>query len=217
MRFGTNNFTMTAETRNTTQHYDRLSQRYDRAYSSYLRHTHNYFMKRLDLSPQDRVLDVSAGTGLLAAQLLDQHGTFERLVLNDPSEQMLLYARKRLKQTPKAEFTHYYARELPFAPNSFSVILCLNAFHYYADQQTVVKLFHTMLKPGGRVFILDWNRTGIFRPVNQLIRWFSPEFINTRSSEEMEQFLKKSGFTVNQSEAWRFRWWNLFFLKSEKS
>lgn len=205
---------MTTEIQKTAHYYDRLSSRYDNAYSAYLRHTHDYFTQRLDLSPKDEILDVSAGTGMLAERLLRQHKSFERLVLNDPSEEMLRHAKNRLKLFPATEYTHYYASELPFASNSFSVIVCLNAFHYYSRQQHVLQDFKRLLKPDGRLFILDWNRTGIFKPVNLIIRWFSPEFINTRSAEEMQRLLAESGFTINQSETWRFRWWNLFFMRS---
>jgi ubiquinone/menaquinone biosynthesis C-methylase UbiE len=71
---------------NTARYYNNLSSRYDRLYSSYLTHTHQKLLDRIGISTfsNSAVLDVSAGTGTLAEELIEKFGPPARLVLNDP-------------------------------------------------------------------------------------------------------------------------------------
>jgi ubiquinone/menaquinone biosynthesis C-methylase UbiE len=148
----------------------------------------------------------------LAEEIIKKYGPFQKLVLNDPADQMLSVAKSRLKNFPDIHFTGNFAEDLEHPDNSFSKIICLNSFHYYVDQPVVLSHFKRMLKPGGTLWIQDWNRVGGFRIANKLIDWLSPENINTRTLDEMKKLLTDSGFTVTEDDFWRFRWWNFFFI-----
>lgn len=203
--------------RKTAQYYDKLSSRYDRLYSSYLKHTHQKFLAEIEIFPEDHVLDVSAGTGILASEILDRFGEPAELVLNDPSKKMTGKAREKFGDRSEVEFRNYFAEELPFVEGRFSVILCLNSFHYYTDQKAVLNHFYRILKPGGRLYILDWDRSGSFRLANRLISWLSPENINTRSVEEMSDLLGEHEFHLQNGDRWPFRWWKFFYIESRKA
>jgi ubiquinone/menaquinone biosynthesis C-methylase UbiE len=198
----------------TVRYYDKLAPKYDRQYKSYLEHTHGKLLSRISLSVEDRILDSSAGTGLLAESLLDQYGSFQKLVLNDPSHKMLEKAKSRLNGHPDIEYHHKEAEELDFETESFDQVICLNAFHYYSDQHRVLNHFERILKPGGTLWIQDWNRTGAFVIANKLIGWLSPENINTRTREELFDMLEMRGFSIESEDAWGYRWWNFCFLKA---
>ncbi|WP_069131629.1 class I SAM-dependent methyltransferase [Rhodohalobacter halophilus] len=174
-------------------------------------------LAKLQLQREDHILDASAGTGILAKEISDTFGPFDRLVLNDPAEKMLQKAKTRLAETSNVEFTNCFCEELDFKPNSFDKILCLNSFHYYIGQEKVLNLFHLFLKPGGTLYLLDWNRKGWFTIVSSLIGLLSPENINTRSADEMSKMLTKSGFSVKEKEEWSFRWWKFYFMKCMKA
>ena len=153
----------------------------------------------------------------MAEEIVQAHGPFHRLVLNDPAHKMLDKAKQRLTAYPNIEYTNCFCEDLRFEPNSFDKIICLNAFHYYTDQEKILNFFHTFLKPGGTLYVLDWNRKGLFTIASFLIDMLSPENINTRSSEEMSSMLTRSGFTVQEKGEWSFRWWKFFFMKCVKS
>lgn len=162
------------------------------------------------------MLDVSGGTGLLAKLLVEQSYSFDHFVINDPSEEMLTIARKRLADEPNISFSNYKANELPFEERHFDKIFCLNAFHFYHDQQQVLENFYTLLKPRGQLYLLDWNRTGFFKIVNHLITWGIIQYIDTRSLSELERILQKSGFTIQTSDQWNWRYWKFLYIEAGK-
>ncbi len=201
----------------TTGYYDKLSGKYNKQYQSYLRHTHKKLLGRLELGPKDEILDVSAGTGLLAEMVMQKSGPFKRMVLNDPSEGMLAEAKYLLRHhTKEIEFTGHFSEDLPFEDASFTRIICLNSFHYYVNQEAVMSHFSRLLKPGGTLWIQDWNRVGLFKAAIFLIDLLSPEHIHARTLDETKELAEAHGFIVKNEDSWRFRIWNFFYLKCER-
>lgn len=204
---------MNSGAKNTVHHFDKLADRYDKQYQSYLRHTHKKLIGELELSQNDEVLDTSAGTGLLAREILDIFGSFNRLVLNDPSPKMQERAKYRLRYEKEVEFTSHFSEELPFEDNSFTQVICLNSFHNYTNQERVLENFHRVLKPDGNLWMLDWNRTGSFIITNKFIDWLSPENINSRTLDELKSLLSYQNFEVIEEDTWGYRWWNFLFVR----
>lgn len=149
----------------------------------------------------------------MAESIIQKFGPFKKLVLNDPSPNMLEHAKYRMRYNEEVKFENHYVEELPFEKNSFTTVLCLNSFHYYVDQEKALKNIKKVLKPGGTFYLLDWNRTGRMKITAAIINWLSPEHINTRSLDEMTELLHKHGFKIQKKKEWSFRWWNFFFLK----
>ena len=202
----------------TANYYNNQSQKYDRIYKSYLGHTHQYLLDQLGLQAGESVLDCSAGTGILAGEMLHRFD-INKLILNDPANKMLNIARERLKfAKTEIAYTNYFAEELnKLLPEKFDHIICLNSFHYYVDQEIVLYNVQQLLKPGGTLWLLDWNRTGFFILSNKLIDWFSSMNINTRTLAETESMLKTHGLSIKRNREWRYRLWNFFYLMATSS
>jgi ubiquinone/menaquinone biosynthesis C-methylase UbiE len=49
---------------------------------------------------------------------------------------------------------------LPFGDGEFDVITCSHSFHHYPDQQRVVCEMYRVLRPNGRVLLVDGDRDG---------------------------------------------------------
>ena len=200
----------------TTEAYNRKASTYEQRWESYLRHTHKEFLDSIETGSRDTILDLSCGTGLLARKMINHDFSFSKMVLNDPSANMLAIARRRLSHQTNVEFTNYKVEELQHAENQFERMFCLNAFHFYSEQVQIIKKIHALLKPGGTFYILDWNRSGFFIPVNQIIRWSVSERINTRSLPEAEEMLWQSNFSIRASDEWNWRYWKFFFVEAKK-
>lgn len=201
----------------TVTGYDRQAQGYESKWRNYLAHTHEEFLRRIETDYNDAIIDVSGGTGLLARQFIEGDYPYNNLVINDPSEQMLAIARKRLSNNPNIKFTSYKVEQLPFEANYFDRVFCLNSFHFYTNQRQVLDLFFEILKPGGKLYLLDWNRSGFFRIINWIIQCSSNEYIDTRSLQELRMMIRKSDFNFHDSDTWNWRYWKFLFVEAVKS
>lgn len=199
----------------TSDAYDRRADAYENRWKRYLEHTHHAFLARLETSPDDIILDLSCGTGLLARQMIDRGYRFGRMVLNDISDRMLASARRRLGDNPAIGFTAHEASDLPFDGGSFTKILCLNAFHHYRDKQAAAAECRRVLRPGGQLFILDWNNSGFFRPVNFVISRTVSGHIDTCSMTEADDIFTACDFSTAGHHEWYWYYWKFFSFKAE--
>jgi len=202
---------------NTVEHYDISAGRYERRWRGYLDHTHQMLLGVLlnDLQENDSILDVSCGTGLLASQLIEKRASFQELVLNDISPRMLGIARNRLPNDPRISFTAWPAEDLQFEGNRFTKIICLNAFHNYEKPSLVLKKFKQLLTPNGKLYLLDWNRSGWFRFVNSFINWYSKAAINTLNLKEVSRLLKEQDYSIYIADQWNYRYWKFLLVVAD--
>lgn len=200
----------------TSEIYNRKARIYEQKWEKYLTHTHQKMLEAFESKQNHRILDVSAGTGLFAHHLIEKGVPFSQLVLNDVSAGMLNIARERFTENSRVSFTAHFAESLGFESLSFDTVISLNAFHNYVDQRQALSEIYRVLKPGGRLLVLDWNRKGLFQLVNFCIRTFTGEFIQTVSAEEVKQLLESKDFSVQELKEWKFRYWNFFLCEAEK-
>jgi arsenite methyltransferase len=106
----------------------------------------------LALQPGEQVLDVGSGPGFLAAEMAQEVGPDGRVAGVDPSDSMLALARQR---TAEAEFQPGGALELPFADASFDVVVSTQVLEYVEDVASALSEARRVLRPGGRLLVLD--------------------------------------------------------------
>ncbi len=105
------------------------------------------------LAPGLRMLDVAVGTGLVAREALRIVGDRGSVVGVDPSAGMMAQSAARGLALAGGR-----AEALPFADESFD-FLCLGyALRHLTDLQTVFGEFRRVLKPGGRLMVLEITR-----------------------------------------------------------
>lgn len=101
-----------------------------------------------------RILDVATGTGMIANML----GSFGYINVTgvDISEGMMKIAIKHAKeQDSKACFTYGNAMELPFAENTFDVVINSRLLWTLSEPENAVKEWYRVLKPGGKVIAIN--------------------------------------------------------------
>lgn len=103
------------------------------------------------LRPGNRLLDVACGTGLVAVEAAKILGTAEAITCLDPSEGMLGVARTKLA----AHFVVGRAEQMPLAENTFDFLTMGYALRHVTDLETTFREYHRVLKPGGKLLILE--------------------------------------------------------------
>jgi SAM-dependent methyltransferase len=109
------------------------------------------------LAPGERVLDLGSGAGtdsLIAAQMVGPGG---RVTGVDMTPQMVAKARAAAAELGAAnvEFVEAEAERLPFAGESFDVVVSNGVIDLIPDKDAVFAELHRVLAPGGRMQIAD--------------------------------------------------------------
>jgi SAM-dependent methyltransferase len=102
-------------------------------------------LEALALGPQDHLLEIGCGGGLL---LRDALLSGARASAVDHSEDMVALARER---APGAEVLHARAERLPFAAETFSALAMSVVFGFFDDPVAVLREARRVLRPAGRV------------------------------------------------------------------
>lgn len=108
---------------------------------------------RAGLAPGMHMLDVAVGTGLVAREAVGLVGDRGSVIGVDPSAGMLAQSEAHGLTLARAR-----AEALPFAAQSFD-FLCLGyALRHVADLGAVFGEFRRVLRPGGRLLVLEITR-----------------------------------------------------------
>ena len=101
-----------------------------------------------------RVLEVSFGTGYLMSLYA---GRFEVTGL-DYNPRMISATQKRLdRRGLQAKLVRGDAHAMPFADGTFDTLINTDAFTLYADPEKAMGEFHRVLRPGGRLVLLEYG------------------------------------------------------------
>lgn len=85
--------------------------------------------------PEQTVLDVACGTGIVARTVADQVGPNGRVVGVDLNEAMLTVARR---VRPDIEWRQGDAGSLPFTDESYDMVLCQMSLMFFSDRATAL-------------------------------------------------------------------------------
>lgn len=132
----------------------------------------NQTLRAAKIQPDERLLDVGCGTGVLTRLALDAAGSAASAVGIDPAPDMIRVAREHAKQLgSRAEFRVAAIENLPFPDSSFDVALASLMLHHLPPDARLEGLreVHRVLKPGGRLVVADFGRPT--NPLWWLVAW----------------------------------------------
>ena len=143
--------------------FDRIAGVYDLMNSAMTAGLHHQWRERAvdlaEVGPGSDALDLCCGTGDLALALRRRIGPDGRVVGSDFSEPMLELARaKSGEQGLAVEFGWADALELPYGNRSFDAVTVGFGARNLADLQQGLEQMARVLRPGGRVVILEITR-----------------------------------------------------------
>lgn len=139
--------------------FDRIARVYDRMNSVMTAGMHHRWRARAadlaQLQPGARALDVACGTGDLALELAGRVGPGGEVVACDFSEQMLALARTKVADTPTIRVEWANALELPYRDDEFAAATVGFGVRNFADLERGLSELARVVRPGGRVVILE--------------------------------------------------------------
>lgn len=141
-----------------------------------------------------RVLDLGGGTGKLAAELAKKSAD---IWLLDSSAAMLKRASRLL---PVNRTVLGDAASLPFAENSFDLVIIVDALHHFRQQQAALLEAFRVLVPGGTLAILDFNRKNVAVKILARLERMVLEPALFLTAEQLEKLLAENGFVNLQTE-----------------
>lgn len=174
--------------------WDYWAPRYDRLYvqrvslgpSRALVHAHID-----EVSPAARrFLDLGCGIGQFARELAERHAEAEVVGL-DPTHGMIERARRDFAH-PRVRYLEGSIEAAP-ADGGFDVVTCMHAFPYIPDPAAAAARFKSLLRPGGRVIIIQANAHSGF---DRFILWFVERTTTParyRSTAELAAILATGG------------------------
>jgi arsenite methyltransferase len=113
------------------------------------------------LQPGEQVLDAGCGTGLLAEQMANSVGGTGRMVGVDCSADMLEMARHRCHDLTQVELVQGNVEQLGYESNRFDAASCIQTLLYVKQVETALQELHRVLKPHGRIAILETDWRGL--------------------------------------------------------
>ena len=171
----------------------------------YLRSAQLSVISLLNLKENVSMLDIGCGTGWAlgqAAKMNEDKGTFYGV---DLSAKMIENAKENFKGRENFHFIKANAEEIPLEGNFFDIIICTNSFHHYLHPDKALKEMYRLLKPQGKVYILDppvdfW----IAKVLAKVFHLFDRAHVRLHSTKEFEKMITHAGFNYIGTE--KIKW-----------
>lgn len=167
---------------------------------------------RTVLAPRsgERGLDVGCGPGLLACELAHDLGPLGRVVGIDTSPEMVAMSEERARRDALAgrtEFRVCDAQELPFQSGAFDFVTVTQVYEYVVDLERALGEAHRVLKPRGRIAVLDtdwescvWHSEDRDRTARVLKAW-EQHFVHPHLPARLPGLLRRTGFALKSVTA----------------
>jgi ubiquinone/menaquinone biosynthesis C-methylase UbiE len=145
----------------------------------------------MGLQPADRVLDLGCGTGW-ASRRMARAVTSGEVVGLDVADEMLRRAEQASAFFKNVRYVWGSAESIPAAGDSFSKVLSVESFYYYADQGKALDELRRVMAPEGRLFIL----INLYKDNAYSLRWVSELKVPVKALSEAEYvaLLEDHGF-----------------------
>jgi arsenite methyltransferase len=146
----------------------------------------------------ERVIDIGCGPGYLASEIAELVGSDGFVQGVDPSPHMLEIAAKRA--LPHMELTEGDALSLPAEDASFDAAVSTQVYEYVGDMPAALAEVRRVLRPGGRLLVLDtdWDsivwRSSDDSRMERVLRAWEEHLAHPHLPRVLPELLADAGF-----------------------
>ena len=175
---------------------------YDKGARYYMMPEYRYFVRkirRLGIK-SGRVLDIGTGSGRLAIELARAKGCDFDIVGLDNSEDMIEKARENARRygvADKIKFILATAADIPFADNSFDMVISYASLHHWFNPVAVFDEVARVTAADGRAIIRD-NMRVYQNPLWHAAIWLVSRFMNRRHRQNWPGVIRAS-YTIPEA------------------
>ncbi|MCL5011103.1 MAG: class I SAM-dependent methyltransferase [Patescibacteria group bacterium] len=147
-------------------------------------------LKRLGLSKEMSAVDLGSGSGswvLPLARILEDGQVTAVDVLEEPLSALQSRARLEGLANIKTLVADAENEIRQLASEAFDLVLATNLLFQVEDKKTVFKLAFRVLKPGGKLLVVDWRKEAILGPKTGRVSEFEAEDIAEETGFQKEK------------------------------
>jgi ubiquinone/menaquinone biosynthesis C-methylase UbiE len=147
-----------------------------------------FALQQLDLSPNDRVLEIGFGGGVTLAPLIERAAFVGGV---DRSRDVIRRAKARFREaveSGRADFREGTVEAIPFDASSFDKVITVNTVYFWTSLDAGFAQIHRVLSPGGRAAI------GFLRKQKMDTMGVPPDIFTPRTSEDVTGAMTRAGF-----------------------
>lgn len=171
-------------------------------YTTFKDNFQQWLFNHYHFQAKDKVLEIGCGTGTLWLENKDKIPKDIEIILSDVSKEMIKTSKENLSGFSMIKkFLIADCYQLPFADNSFDIVIINHVLMYLEDVDNALKEIHRILKKGGRIYCSTIARD-MMKDRDDLITKFDPRISYNQSilyqrfgyengKEKLEKYFKQ--------------------------